>query len=69
MRIASAALVAMTAGCGNRESAGFSLPEGDTALGKAAFASYGCGSCHFISGFDDLRKGLQPEVDLEIGGR
>jgi sulfur-oxidizing protein SoxX len=48
---------------------GFSLPNGDEAMGKAAFVKYRCADCHTIVGMDDLRQGLEPFMTLPLGGR
>lgn len=41
--------LSLLAGCRERE-APAQVIHGDTELGKAAIARYGCGSCHFIPG-------------------
>jgi L-cysteine S-thiosulfotransferase len=48
---------------------GFSLPNGDEAMGKAAFVKYRCADCHTIVGMDDLRQGFEPLMTLPLGGR
>ena len=48
---------------------GFSLPNGDEAMGKAAFVKYRCADCHTIVGMDDLRQGFEPFMTLPLGGR
>jgi sulfur-oxidizing protein SoxX len=48
---------------------GFSLPNGDEAMGKAAFVKYRCADCHTIVGMDDLRQGVKPLMTLPLGGR
>jgi sulfur-oxidizing protein SoxX len=48
---------------------GFSLPNGDEAMGKAAFVKYRCTDCHTIVGMDDLRQGVKPLMTLPLGGR
>jgi hypothetical protein len=47
----------------------FSLPDGDKAMGKAAFVKYQCADCHTIVGMDDMRQGSEPFMTLPLGGR
>ncbi len=68
----SAALLAVTAlGCAPnpKSSKGFSLPEGDIARGKDAFAQLQCQACHTVSGvtFDQLETPTDQKI-VALGG-
>ncbi len=61
------ALAACTAN--PRSSAGFSLPQGDAARGKAAFVELKCTACHRVQGLDDLPAPvIEPPVPVVLGG-
>ena len=47
---------------------GFRLPEGDAEIGRAVFEDKQCSSCHVIDALPDLREGIEPEMDVRIGG-
>ncbi len=55
-------------GQGPKGSHGFRLPDGDADAGREAFATYGCPSCHEIAGLEELREGIDPEMNIAIGG-
>lgn len=61
-------LFALAAGCSPGESAGFHLPPGDVAAGKAAFRSLGCIECHSVLGETDLPAPTAP-TRMELGGK
>jgi len=62
----SSALFALAAAAGCRETAGgesrITVTEGDANRGKAAIATYGCGSCHVIPGIRTARGMAGPPL-------
>lgn len=66
-------LTVTLAGCdsgGPKSSKGFSLPEGDPALGKSAFIQLKCHSCHQIAGIEQLKPdGKEPKISVKLGGK
>lgn len=59
-------------GCdpGPKSSQGFSLPEGDAALGKAVYVELKCHACHQINGVEQLRpEGEDPKISVKLGGK
>ena len=64
-------IVALTSGCGSdrRSSTGFRLPPGGSAEeGKAAFVSFGCPTCHTVSGVDLPRPAGAVPLPVALGG-
>ena len=63
--------MALLAGCdtGPKSSAGFTLPDGDVAAGKAVFMASNCSSCHKVVGMPELREGIDLEMDIMLGGK
>lgn len=58
----------LSAACTEREARGFSLPEGNPEAGLQAFKDHGCMSCHVVEGYEELREGIQPQMNLVLGG-
>jgi hypothetical protein len=48
--------------------AGFRLPPGDAARGRAAFAELRCHSCHRVPGMDFPAPTAEPAVPVHLGG-
>lgn len=71
-RLIALSLIAVTlaAGCDMSPTAatGFRLPDGDPARGREVFVAKECASCHFIAAAPELRDGVTPVLDVEIGG-
>jgi mono/diheme cytochrome c family protein len=65
-------LAALSVGCAPtpKSGAGFTLPDGDAEVGKAAYVQMHCNACHTISGVDQLvaADGEAPEVSVTLGG-
>lgn len=61
--LAVVVLLLLSAGCGRRESYGFSLPPGDAHAGKVAFTELGCATCHQVRGVN-LPAPATPAVEL-----
>lgn len=69
--IAVIGLLVALAGCdsGPKSPRGFTLPEGDAALGKSVFVKLKCNSCHQIPGVEQLKSGdEEPEISVKLGG-
>lgn len=47
---------------------GFRLPDGDAEAGRIVFEEKQCSSCHIIEALPELREGVEPEMDVRIGG-
>lgn len=65
-------LSVVLSGCdtGPKSSRGFTLPDGDPALGKAAFIELRCHSCHQIAGIEQLTaEGEKPKISVKLGGK
>ncbi len=63
-----ASLAASACGQGPKGAHGFRLPDGDAEAGQQAFAGFGCPSCHEIAGLEALREGVDPEMNITLGG-
>lgn len=48
---------------------GFSLPRGNSENGRLIFSKFQCADCHAIAALPDLRRGIQPLMDLPLGGK
>lgn len=48
---------------------GFSLPEGDAALGKAVFLKYQCLSCHTLKGVEQAGIVKNDTLSVRLGGK
>jgi hypothetical protein len=61
---------ALVAGCSSprRSTAGFRLPDGDVARGKAAFVSLKCHTCHAVFGTELPAPVADPPVGVVLGG-
>ena len=66
LSIAFALSAPALAGC---QTAGFSLPPGDSSRGKEAFIKFQCSDCHTLTGMKDLRQGIKPLMTLPLGGK
>jgi L-cysteine S-thiosulfotransferase len=57
-------------GCdaGRKSSAGFRLPDGDVARGRAAFVELKCNACHRVAGMDLPPPVAAPPVPVVLGG-
>lgn len=65
-------LSVVLSGCdrGPKSAKGFSLPEGDPALGKSTFMQLKCHSCHQIAGIEQLKPdGQTPKISVKLGGK
>lgn len=51
-----------------KSSAGFTLPEGDVAQGKANYIAFGCNACHTHSEVPQLGSADEAAISLRIGG-
>ena len=51
-----------------RSSYGFRLPECDAEAGLVVYKTKQCASCHIIEARPELRDGIEPELDVVIGG-
>ncbi|NNC38585.1 MAG: c-type cytochrome [Acidimicrobiales bacterium] len=62
---------ALLAGCnmGPKSSYGFTLPDGDAAVGKDVFTAMSCNGCHSVAGMPELREGFDPELKVVLGGK
>jgi hypothetical protein len=60
-------LTTLLAGCGPKSPLGFSLPDGNSTRGRAAFEDLRCNSCHEIEGMDIEYRGGPAHVTL--GGK
>ncbi|MFI5008200.1 MAG: c-type cytochrome [Solirubrobacterales bacterium] len=70
--LASVALVMLSiCGCsgGRKGSAGFHIPDGDAANGKAVFVAMRCHACHRVADLDLEAPVAQPPVPVVLGGR
>lgn len=58
-------------GCdtGPKSPQGFSLPDGDVALGKATFIKLQCNACHQIAGVEQLATEGKPDLSVKLGGK
>jgi hypothetical protein len=63
-------VVALMAGCspGRKSPAGFHLPDGDAAAGRAAFVQLKCHACHTVAGEALPAPIADPPVALMLGG-
>jgi mono/diheme cytochrome c family protein len=60
-------LTTLLAGCGPKSPLGFSLPDGNSTRGRAAFVELHCTSCHEIEGQDlEYRNG---PAHVTLGGK
>jgi L-cysteine S-thiosulfotransferase len=50
-------------------SAGFRLPDGDPARGRAVFVANRCHACHLVAGEQLPAPVAEPPVPVELGGR
>jgi hypothetical protein len=68
LAVAAGVLLPAIAGCvpGPTSGKGFTLPEGNTDQGQAAFVSLKCHACHSVSGIElpELAAELDPRVEL-----
>jgi len=53
---------------GPKSSVGFSLPDGDIAVGQENFLKFKCNDCHSVGGRDELRAGMTPMMTVPLGG-
>ncbi len=70
--LSMAALLAVaTAACdaGPKSGRGFTLPEGDAARGEEVFVQLQCTDCHSVADRDDLREGVVPVLNVQLGGK
>ena len=58
-------------GCdmGPKSARGFTLPDGDVELGKAAFTQFRCYDCHSIQGVEMPVAEEQEQVAVQLGGK
>lgn len=59
-------------GCGGPKSGrGFTLPSGDSSVGKQVFVDMKCAACHSVTGVErpERIEGEPPEVTVPIGGQ
>lgn len=47
---------------------GFSLPQGDIALGEVVFTKYQCLACHTLKGYEDVTIKKEFEQPIKLGG-
>lgn len=67
--VTSIAALLAAAGCaGPRSGAGFRLPAGDPAAGRAAFVELKCHECHRVNGVDFPAPTVEPPVPVVLGG-
>lgn len=55
-----------------KSSLGFTLPDGDVALGEKSFAEFRCSDCHVVSGKPGLSvrpDGSDPIMEINLGGK
>jgi len=60
-------LALLTCGCVEQSAAGFRLPEGDSARGRAAFVKFQCSACHTMEAVDLKAPVADPPVGVELG--
>lgn len=60
----------VVAGCteGPKSSYGFTLPDGDVALGKEMFESFACHECHTVSGVEFSELDFAAKKQVALGG-
>jgi len=63
-------LTVIAAGCdsGPKSARGFSLPDGDVAIGQKTFLEMRCNACHEVSGLDLPDTGETKELSVMLGG-
>ena len=67
--VMTAACLFALAACGNSQSRGFTLPEGDPVAGQRTFIDLGCNWCHTVEGVTGLREDIdEPELTIPLGG-
>ncbi|MGI9285171.1 MAG: hypothetical protein ACR2P1_07255 [Pseudomonadales bacterium] len=54
---------------GPKSARGFSLPDGDTAIGQQNFLKLKCNDCHSVAGLDELREGVDALMTVPLGGK
>lgn len=55
-----------------KSSLGFTLPDGDPALGEVSFVEFRCADCHVVSGKPELSvrtDGSDPIMEINLGGQ
>lgn len=57
------------AGCGQKSTIGFRLPDGNAEKGKAAFVALKCISCHSVDGVEFAAKIAVEPAQVTIGGQ
>jgi len=68
----SVGMILALGACDNdrKSSVGFSLPDGDVAMGQQKFVSLRCTDCHSVVGMDNLREeGMEPIMTVPLGGK
>ena len=50
------------------QSKGFTLPEGDAAVGQVVFLEKQCTDCHSVKGVEFELGDMEPEMALQLGG-
>ena len=67
--IAVASLIFLS-GCevGPKSGRGFTLPEGDAAMGEEIFTSLSCNACHVVIGNERIKQPDNPQLSIRLGG-
>jgi len=67
--VAVASLIFLS-GCevGPKSGRGFTLPEGDAAMGEVIFTSLSCNACHVVIGNERIKQPDNPQLSIRLGG-